>query len=101
MTWCLFIGNEVISSDTQLTGVPITREGTRLNHLFFADDNLFILFYIFNCVARSLKPCRMHRILEAYEKALGHKLNKDKTIIFFSNNTGLEVREQILNIYGV
>lgn len=53
----------------QISGVPITREGTKLSHLFFADDNLLF------CKSNVEEWSRIHDLLVAYEKALGQKLN--------------------------
>jgi hypothetical protein len=39
--------------------------------------------------------------LKAYEKASGQQLNKEKTEIFFSRNTPLEIRQKILEIAGI
>jgi hypothetical protein len=53
----------------------------RLNHLFFADD--ILLF----CKSNSTELSILQQVLNNYEKALGQKLNKEKTSIFFSMNT--------------
>jgi ribonuclease HI len=78
-----------------ISGLPITRGGTRLNHLFFADDSLLF------CKANTLEWLHIQQILEMYEKASGQKLNMAKTSIFFSKNTRREVKEHILSIAGV
>ena len=64
-----------------IKGVAICRNGPRVSHLFFANDN--VLF----CRATEAK---CHRILETfvvYERGLGQKINWEKTNIFFSSNT--------------
>ena len=43
----------------------------------------------------------MQAILEAYEIALDQKINRNKTAIFFSQNTRKEAKEHILSIAGV
>jgi hypothetical protein len=40
----------------------------------------------------------LSRILDNYEQASGQRLNKEKTAIFFSHNTLLEVKEKIVEV---
>jgi hypothetical protein len=44
---------------------------------------------------------RLSRLLNNYEKALGHKLNKEKTTIFFSQNMPMEIQSKILEVSNV
>jgi hypothetical protein len=75
-----------------ITGVPISRGGTWIHHLFFADDSL--LFWKAN-----LREWRhIEEILELYELASGQKINREKTSIFFSKNTTSEAKEEILSV---
>jgi hypothetical protein len=69
-------------------GCPNFLGGTRIHHLFFADDSL--LFYRAN--RREWR--RVQEILADYELASGQKINREKTSIFFSRNTKQEVRGQ-------
>jgi hypothetical protein len=78
-----------------LTGVPTSRKGPRLSHLFFADDSLIF------CKANSVEWRRLTKLLDKYEAASGQKLNKDKTSIFFSRNTSQEKREEISQLSGL
>ncbi|XP_059457696.1 uncharacterized protein LOC132187382 [Corylus avellana] len=68
-----------------LTGVPTSKKGPRISHLFFADDNLLF------CKANPHHWRKMSDLLQTYENASGQQLNKDKTSIFFSFYTLLEV----------
>jgi ribonuclease HI len=77
------------------TGLPITRGGTRLNHLFFADDSLLF------CKAKEGELKYIQDTLALYEKASGQKLNQEKTSIFFSRNTTAHVREYLSRLIGV
>ena len=43
----------------------------------------------------------MLEILSSYERVLGKKLNRDKTSLFFSKFTPLEMQNQIMNALGV
>jgi hypothetical protein len=78
-----------------ITGVPTSKNGPRINHLFFADDSLLF------CKANSVEWRRLTKILDKYEEASGQKLNKDKTSIFFSRNTSREKREEISHLSGL
>jgi hypothetical protein len=73
-----------------ITGMPTSKRGPRLSHLFFADNNLLF------CKANSVEWHRLTKILEKYEKASGQKLNRDKTSIFFSRNTCLNKKNFII-----
>jgi hypothetical protein len=78
-----------------LTGVPTSKKGPTLSHLFFADDGLIF------CKANSVEWRRLTRILEKYEVASGQKLNKEKTSIFFRRNTSPEKRMEITQLSGL
>jgi hypothetical protein len=78
-----------------ITGLPLTRGGTRLNHIFFADDSLLF------CKADTVEWYCIQKVLDDYEKASGQKLNKGKTSLFFSRNTGEDMRAQILAVAGI
>ncbi|XP_040996027.1 uncharacterized protein LOC121242200 [Juglans microcarpa x Juglans regia] len=78
-----------------LTLVPIGRGPVSVNHLFFADDSLLF------CKAKAEELRYVLNILDIYEKASGQVINKDKSSIFFSRNTGHAVQQQILELAGV
>jgi hypothetical protein len=78
-----------VEREQEITGLPVTRGGTRLNHLFFADDD-----HLF-CKANVPEWIRMQQVLELYEKASGQKLNKEKTSLFFNRNTKAKTRRHI------
>jgi hypothetical protein len=77
-----------------ITGVPTSKNGPRMSHLFFADDSLLF------CKANAVEWRRLLRILEDYEVTSGQKLNKDKTSICFSRKTCMEKREEISRLLG-
>ena len=76
-------------SEGLIRGVSIYRIGLRVSHLFFADDN--VLFYR----AKESECQIILDILSIYEKGSGQKINRDKTNIFFSSNTQLDLQASI------
>ena len=66
-----------------------------LTTYFFANDSLPF------CKADLTHWEQLSRILDNYEQALGQILNKEKTAIFFSRNTPLEVKEKIVEVAGI
>jgi hypothetical protein len=93
---------EVLSSlltradrERELKGVPTSKRGPRLNHLFFADDSL--LFFRADLCHWN----RLSRMLHCYEVASGQNLNTSKTAIFFSRNSSSDNKQQILEASGV
>jgi hypothetical protein len=78
--------------DGSLKGVPTSRRGPRINHLFFADDSLLF------SKADESHWRRLTCLLSTYEKASGQRLNREKMTIFFSINTTEEVKEKITEL---
>jgi hypothetical protein len=69
LTWEEFCGT--------LTGVPTSKRGPWISHLFFADDSLLF------CKANPVHWRKMSELLQIYENASGQRLNKEKTSLFF------------------
>jgi hypothetical protein len=78
-----------------LTGVPTSKQGPRLNHLFFADGSLLF------CKATTYHWRKLAALLQSYERASGQRLNQAKTSIFFSRNTTTAIKEEILREAGL
>jgi hypothetical protein len=78
-----------------ISGVPSFPSGPKISHLFFADDS--ILF----CKSNAMEWRRLMKILGIYENASGQKLYVNKTSVFFSHNTSLERRQEILRHSGL
>jgi hypothetical protein len=70
-------------------GVSVCRDGPKISHLLFADDSLVF------CEASLVECERLGLLLKLYEAALGQKINRQKTAIFFSKNTEAMVRFDI------
>ena len=70
-----------------IKGVAVCRSAPRISHLLFADDS--IIFY-----KASVSECdRVIEMLEGYERDSGHKINKEKTSLFFSKNMRRDVQD--------
>jgi hypothetical protein len=78
-----------------LEGVPTSRRGPRLSHLFFADDSLLF------CRSTLTQWENLTKVLRVYEEALGQRLNNNKTSIFFGRNTNMEDKQKILEASGL
>ena len=79
----------------QIKGVSICRNGPRLTHLFFADNNLLF------CRSSIAKCHKIQVLLSSYESASGQQLNRSKTSLFFSKSTSANSIDQITNYLGV
>jgi hypothetical protein len=78
-----------------ISGVPTSKNGPKITHLFFADDSLVL------CKANQVEWRRLLNILDTYERGSGQKINLNKTAIFFSRNTCLSRRLEILALSGL
>ena len=65
------------------------RSGPKITHLFFADDTLLF------CQVEMGDLQVIQDILQLYEKASGQKINRNKTIVFFSKATNEGRKEEI------
>ena len=73
-------------------GIAVCRQAPLVSHLLFA----CIVF------GKALKEegFRLLKIIEVYEKESGQKLNREKTSLFFSKNTSVEVKEEVKDMFG-
>lgn len=76
-------------------GCTIARGAPAISHLLFADDCYFFF------KATKSEAGVMRRILDRYEEISGQKINKDKSTITFSPNTGDEDRREACEQLGV
>ena len=71
------------------------RNGPRISHLFFANDTLLF------CRASRGDLEAILQLLQLYEQASGQKLNREKTMVFFSKGTTEERRRELKEFLGV
>ena len=75
-------------------GIVVCRQAPLVSHLLFADDCI-----VFGKASKE-EGFRLLKILEVYEKESGQKLNREKTSLFFSKNTSVEVKEEVKDMFG-
>ena len=85
----------VVEGQKKLLGVQCSRIGSRVSHLFFADDSIiFSKAKESDCIA-------IYRILDIYERASGQKINLPKSAITFSPNVKEGDKRTINNLLGL
>lgn len=67
-----------------IQGVKVCKRAPSITHMLFADDS-----YLY-CKAGESEAQRMMEILSKFELASGKKVNRSKSSVFFSTNTGLD-----------
>lgn len=73
----------------KIHGCKVARRATIVSHLFFADDSF--LFYRSN-----LEECsQLKLILSQYQEASRQTVNFNKSTVYFSRNTSIEVKQAI------
>ena len=73
-------------------GIVVCRQASLVSHLLFA-------CIVFGKASKE-EGFRLLKILEVYEKESGQKLNREKTSLFFSKNTSVEVKEEVKDMFG-
>ena len=89
----MLIKNAELNGD--IHGFSLCRRGPKLTHLLFADDSLLF------CRATVEECANVLKFLEAYERASGQKVNRDKTTLFFSISTSNDIKSSIKQSLGV
>lgn len=80
--------------DGLIIGISVCKGAPRISHLMFADD--CIIF----CGASIMEGNTVLKVLVDYKNESGQKLNKEKTSLFFSKNTGRDIQKEIKNMFG-
>lgn len=75
-----------------IQGVKVCKQAPSITHMLFADDS-----YIY-CKVGECEVQKMMDVLDKFEGASGQKVNRSKSSIFFSTNTGTERRQQICDM---
>ena len=84
-----------VEMDGDIQGFSLCRRGLKVTHLLFADDCLLF------CKATMDECGKVLDILNVYEEASGQKINKTKTVIFFSKVTDAAIKNNIKEAWGV
>ena len=80
--------------DGLLKGLIACQRGTKISHIFFANDSLIF------CRAIKEECSNLQRILETYEQTSGQQLNGEKTYLFFNSNTPQDIQDHIKDFFG-
>ena len=86
---------ETLSMAGQWRAIPVTRSGTRVSHLMFADD--VILFG----EASKDQALVIAKCLSDFCECSGQKVNTQKSSIYFSPNTNEAVMVEVCNTLGI
>lgn len=78
----------------EIKGFSLCKKGPELTHLLFANESFF-------CKATTNECAKVFNILEIYELASGHKVNRSKTTLFFSKSTLENVCQAIKGSLGL
>ncbi|KAK5775495.1 hypothetical protein PVK06_043391 [Gossypium arboreum] len=78
-----------------IKGIRAGRNGPRINHLFFADDDLLFVRH------RKCDVKKVVNILEYFCKVSGQEVNKDKSMIMFSPKTPMDRRHLFSSMLGM
>ena len=87
------IKNAELNGD--IHGFSLCKRGPKLTHLLFVDDS-----HLF-CKATVEECANVLKILKAYERASGQKVNRNKTTLFFSRSTSDDIKSSIKQTLGV
>ena len=68
-----------------IQGFSLCKRGPKITHLFFANDCLLF------CRSTLAKCEKIQELLYYYEVASGQMINKNKTTLFFSKNTDVQI----------
>lgn len=74
----------------RLKGVKICEGAPSITHLLFADDSLLLM------KADDDNVSHLQHILQMYEECSGQVINKEKSAVTFSRNTGDKARQKFL-----
>jgi len=81
--------------DGRIQGIKVCRGAPRINHLFFADDSLILMR------SNGADAMELKNILHSYELVSGQVINRDKSSILYSPNTGENVRKQMSSALSI
>ena len=83
------------TESNQVLGLLSCHGGVKISHFLFVDDTLLF------CEARTRACQNLLAILAQYEVASSQAINRQKKILFFSQNITPEVKQEIQALLGV
>jgi hypothetical protein len=76
-------------------GIRVSSRAQWINHLLFADDSLIFMS------ASIQSGERLNDILRIYSECSGQSVNREKSSIFFSPNTPVNIRQNLKQLLGI
>jgi hypothetical protein len=76
-------------------GIRVSSRAPWINHLLFADDSLIFMS------ASIQSGERLNDILRIYSECSGQSVNREKSSIFFSPNTPVNIRQNLKQLLGI
>ena len=74
--------------------ISICRGSPSITHLLFTDDSVIY------CKASGQESKELQTILQKYEEVVGQRINTEKSLIFFSQNTDEDTKKEVKEILG-
>ena len=78
----------------QIFGISSCKGSPIVAHLLFVDDSMIY------CKASEQESRELCEILHKYEEAAAQKINTERSLVFFSKNTGEETKEVVKEMLG-
>lgn len=79
--------------NNKIYGVQIRRGAHSLNHLLFVDDSVIF------CIAGLMENRNVQQLLDRYELASGHKINRGKTSMVFIINVSIHLQAESMGLW--
>lgn len=77
-----------------IKGISVCRGAPPISHLLSANDSLIF------CKANMNECDKVWKVLGDYEETSSQRMNKEKTSLFFSKNTSMEIQNSITGLFG-
>jgi hypothetical protein len=85
-----------VENDGSIKGIKVCPGAPSVSHLLFVDDSLILIR------AKEGDAQKLQEILHLYEECSGQMINKDKSAIMFSPNTGdADDKEKVIQALNI